>query len=136
MNRLEFQRLATDRADDALALLQADRYACAYYIAGYSIECALKACIASKTRQGEFPPRDAQKYYAHNLENLLSLAGLRAAFAEECARDAAFQTNWAVVKDWSEETRYQATGEQQARDILDAISDDQHGVLQWLRRNW
>jgi hypothetical protein len=41
MNRLEFQALAVERLADADALLKAGRYACAYYISGYVIECGL-----------------------------------------------------------------------------------------------
>jgi HEPN domain-containing protein len=51
MNRDDFQSLATERLDDAAALLNAGRYAGSYYVSGYAIECALKACIARRTRQ-------------------------------------------------------------------------------------
>jgi len=136
MNRLEFQRLAAERLDDAVALLDAGRYACAYYIAGYAIECALKACIARKTKQEEFPPKDAQKYYIHEIQKLRDIAGLDSAFTQEANQDPTFRANWAVVKDWSEESRYQSRRQQQAQEILDAINDPQHGVLRWLKVNW
>ena len=136
MNRLEFQSLAADRLDDAAALLQAGRYSGAYYISGYAIECALKACIARKTRQDEFPPKEAARYYVHDLPKLLDIAGLGSAFAQEAGQDPAFRENWAIVKDWTEETRYQSRGQQQAEELLAAVDDPQHGVLQWLRRSW
>lgn len=126
--------MATERLDDAAALLKAGRYAGAYYIAGYAIECALKACIAGRTKQDEFPPKEAAKYYVHDLAKLLDIAGLGSAFAQE-AEDPAFRANWAAVKDWTEETRYQSRGQRQAEEILAAINDPQHGVLQWLRRS-
>jgi hypothetical protein len=136
MNRLEFQSLAAERLDDSAALLKAGRYAGAYYISGYAIECALKACVARKTKQDEFPPREAAKYYVHDLPKLLDIAGLGPAFTQEAGEDPVFGSNWAVVKDWTDETRYQRLGKQQAEEILAAISDPQHGVLQWLKRNW
>jgi HEPN domain-containing protein len=136
MNRLEFQSLAAERLDDAAALLNSGRYACAYYISGYAIECALKACIARQTKQDEFPPKDAAKYYVHDIPRLLEIAGLGEAFSEEAKLDPIFGENWAVVKDWSEDARYQSRRQQQARDILDAIDDPQHGVLRWLKANW
>ncbi|MEX2263319.1 MAG: hypothetical protein WD696_15285 [Bryobacteraceae bacterium] len=136
MNRLEFQSLAAERLDDDAALLEAGRYAGAYYVSGYAIECAMKACIARKTKQDEFPPKEAAKYYVHDITKLLDIAGLGPAFAQKAGRDPAFSANWAVVKDWTEETRYQSRGQQQAEEILAAINDPQHGVLQWLRRNW
>jgi hypothetical protein len=67
MNRLTFQQLAETRLLDAKALFQAGRFDAAYYLAGYVVECALKACIAKKTREHDFPDRDANKYYIHNL---------------------------------------------------------------------
>jgi len=136
MNRLEFQLLAAERLDDAVALLKAGRYACAYYISGYAIECALKACIARKTKQDEFPPKDAARYYVHDIPKLLDIAGLGPAFTQEANHDPTFRANWAAVKDWSEESRYQSRPQQQAQEILEAVNDPQHGVLQWLKRNW
>ena len=122
-------RLAAVIAVDAAVLLKAGRYAGAYYIAGYAIECALKACIAGRTKQDEFPPKEAAKYYVHDLAKVLDIAGLGSAFAEE-SEDPAFIANWAAAKDWTEETRYQSRGQRQAEEILAAISDPQHGVLQ------
>ncbi len=43
MNRAELQRLAKDRLLDAKALFAARRWSGAYYLAGYAVECALKA---------------------------------------------------------------------------------------------
>jgi hypothetical protein len=46
MNRAELQRLAKERISDAKVLLAARHWSAAYYLAGYAVECALKACIA------------------------------------------------------------------------------------------
>ncbi len=45
MDRADFQRLALDHIADAKALLAARRWGGAYYLAGYAVECGLKACI-------------------------------------------------------------------------------------------
>jgi HEPN domain-containing protein len=45
MTRSELQQLAQDRLDDAQALLAAQRWTAAYYLAGYAVECGLKSCI-------------------------------------------------------------------------------------------
>ena len=136
MNRLEFRSLATDRLDDAAVLLSAARYAGAYYMSGYAIECALKACIARRTKEDDFPPKEAAKYYVHDLPRLLDIAGLGSSFTQEAGQDPELKTNWAIVKDWTEETRYHGRGQRQAEEILAAINDPQHGVLQWLRKSW
>jgi hypothetical protein len=88
MNRLEFQALAVERLADADALLKAGRYAGAYYISGYAIECALKTCIARKTNQDDFPPRDAARYCVHDIPKLLDGAGLGPAFEQEAGKAA------------------------------------------------
>lgn len=106
MNRLEFQALAVERLSDAETLFKAGRYACAYYIAGYAVECALKACIARKTKQHDFPPRDSPRYYIHDIRKLLDSAGLGPVLEQGARQDAILETNWTAVIDWTEETRY------------------------------
>ena len=51
MNRGDLQLLANIRLDEAKALLAASLPAGAYYLAGYAVECGLKACIAKLTNQ-------------------------------------------------------------------------------------
>ncbi len=45
MNRLEFQAMAEERIVDASLLLVGGQWSAAYYLAGYAVECGLKACI-------------------------------------------------------------------------------------------
>ena len=73
-----FQQFALDRLADALALLAAERWTAAYYLAGYSVECGLKACIAKLARPDTFPPKNSNDYYSHNLRELLKKAKLAA----------------------------------------------------------
>src|ERR1035438_6278059 len=83
MNRGEFQSLTVERLEDAASLPKAERYSAAYCLSGYAIECALKACIAGRTKQDEFPPKDAAKYYVHDLLKLLNIADLDSTFEQE-----------------------------------------------------
>jgi HEPN domain-containing protein len=55
MNRTDLQILAEDRLKDAEVLLASGRFGAAYYLAGYAVECGLKACIAKLTRAEDFP---------------------------------------------------------------------------------
>ena len=78
MNKTDLQQLADDRVLDAEALLTAGRWSGAYYLSGYAVECALKACIAKQTNGHDFP----DKIVVHKLRRiilteLLDLAGLR-----------------------------------------------------------
>jgi len=145
MNRQDFQRLALERLEDAQALLRAGRYSGSYYLAGYAVECALKACMAGKTKRGDFPPRDAREYYVHDITKLLDIADLKKQWGIQAkgdpkksrsTPDRAFEAHWTVVKDWTEESRYRSRTHEQAKALFMAVSDPKHGVLQWLRRYW
>ena len=53
MKRNELQELASERLKEAQALLGAGFWSGAYYLSGYSIEFALKACIARQFQAGK-----------------------------------------------------------------------------------
>jgi HEPN domain-containing protein len=59
MNRNDLRRLARIRLKEARMLLEADCSDGSYYLCGYAIECALKACIARNTQRHDFPDKDA-----------------------------------------------------------------------------
>jgi HEPN domain-containing protein len=63
MNRGDFQELAELHLANAKTLLEARLYAGAYYMCGYVVECALKACICKGTGPYDFYPHptDAKK---------------------------------------------------------------------------
>jgi HEPN domain-containing protein len=137
MNRVDFQKLAAERLSDAEALLAAGRFDCAYYIAGYAVECALKACIANKTKEDDFPPREVRKIWTHDLEDLVESAGLEAEFSEVIGRDFLFEQSWLIVKDWSEASRYENQQDRpQAEKMLEAVRNPENGILQWLMKYW
>jgi hypothetical protein len=136
LNRAEFKKLALTRLDDAKVLLKNRRYGAAYYVAGYVVECSLKACLANKTQRYQFPPKPEvvrNDYYTHDLQNLARGSGL----LEELAReDTKLGTYWTIVKDWSGASRYDPGDGKRAKDILRAIEDPNDGVLQCIKRYW
>lgn len=138
MNRSELQQLARLRIKEAKILLDSGSYEGAYYLAGYAVECALKACIAKRTKRYDFPDRKlANESYTHNLTSLVKVAGLETALREEIESIKAFGTNWAVVKDWSEESRYRTSiPRSTAVDFYSAILSRKNGVLPWLKKRW
>ena len=137
MNRTELQRLAKERISDAKVLLAARHWSGAYYMAGYAVECALKACIAKLMKSEEFPDKKfADKCWTHNLPQLLDLAGLKAAFDAALRADPDLADNWDTVKEWTEESRYARTAKAKAENLYEAITDRKHGVLSWLKRRW
>ena len=137
MNRDDFKSLSKLRLKEARILLDNNCYEGAYYLAGYSVECALKACIAKNVKRYDFPERNYEKnFYTHNLIDLIRSAGLYKDF-ETLKKDSEFNTNWAVVKDWSIDHRYKNTIPQTtAKDLFTAITARKHGVMTWLRKCW
>ena len=77
MNRVDFQGIAELRLRESKALLAAGFPEGAYYLAGYAVECALKACIAKRTQEHDFPERESKDYYKHDLKELLNFAKLK-----------------------------------------------------------
>ena len=55
--RSDFRILSETRLEEARLLLKGRRHLGAYYLAGYAVECALKACIAKQRKRFEFPPK-------------------------------------------------------------------------------
>jgi HEPN domain-containing protein len=55
MNRYDFQKLARIRLEEAKVLLRHGKYEGCYYLCGYAVEFALKACIAKMTERYDFP---------------------------------------------------------------------------------
>src|ERR1051326_568447 len=131
MTRSDFRKLAEDRLRDARALFAARRYSGAYYLAGYVVECALKACIARLTRRFDFPDKKtAADSHTHNLERLVGLAGLEADFKARQSADPVFKANWTIVEAWTETSRYEQKSRAEADDLIRAVSEPGHGVLQ------
>lgn len=125
------------RFKEARALMELGLFDGAYYLAGYAIECALKACIAKGTRRHEFPDKKkVDTSYSHNLRELVRVAGLEDARLDYAHSDPAFGTNWDVVQLWSEQSRYERHRAVSALELLKAIGDPRHGVIAWIRRHW
>jgi len=133
VTRADFQKLAEIRIDEAEILLNAKKYAGAYYLAGYAVECALKSCIAKQSRRFEYPDKQRwQECYTHNLAKLLALSGLEALLLA----NSAVKLNWSIVKDWNEQCRYDRLNRAEAEAIYEAITGSADGVLPWIKSHW
>ena len=137
MNRADLQTLAEERLVDSELLLTHARYGAAYYLAGYAVECALKACIARLTKAEDFYDKlRARKIFTHDLEELVVHAHLEDVFAQTCKKNAQFAINWARVNSWTEESRYDVRTKQEAEVLIIAVRDPIHGVMQCIRQYW
>jgi len=138
VNRSDLQRLADLRLREAQTLFTAGGFDGAYYLSGYVIECALKACVARQIREYDFPEkRLVERSYTHNLTQLLEVSGVKVLFEEALRGNEALRLSWSIVKDWSETSRYALdVTEKSAQDMLAAVGDAASGVLPWLKKHW
>ncbi|HEV2489120.1 MAG TPA: hypothetical protein VGT03_04875 [Candidatus Acidoferrales bacterium] len=137
MTRRDFQKLARTRIKEGRILLRANAPGGAYYLLGLAVESALKACIAKKTRRFEFPEKSVvNQSYSHDLNKLLAVAGLEASIDDLSVTNQDIATNWAVVKDWTIESRYQNHDAKKASDLCKAITDRTNGVLKCIQQYW
>jgi len=137
VNRKDLQILAETRLIEAKALLRAGLPGGAYYLAGYAVECALKACIARGTRRHDFPDKKSvDASHTHNLNVLVRAANLELDRQEQARSDPVFHNNWGVVQEWSEQSRYQRHSLEFAQALVEAIDNRKHGVITWIKRHW
>ncbi|QJW98814.1 DNA-binding protein [Frigoriglobus tundricola] len=131
-SRADFEKLIELRMKEAKFLLDQHAWDGAYYLAGYAVEFALKVRIISQLMKSDSLPEKkfAENFYKHELTLLRKLADLD----DEMDNDAAVRPLWDVVKDWSEQRRYEiGRKEQEATDLYDAI---EKGVLPWIKARW
>jgi HEPN domain-containing protein len=137
MKRRDFQSLAAIRLKEARHLLEKQCWDGAYYLAGYAVECALKACIAKQTERHEFPDKKrVEESYNHDLWRLLKAARLEGALTSAQAQQPQLAANWQIVGKWSEQSRYQRRTQPDAEELLNAIRDRRYGELPWLKEHW
>ncbi|MCU1238774.1 MAG: hypothetical protein JWP63_6741 [Candidatus Solibacter sp.] len=137
VDRKELQELSKIRLQEASALLKLGLFDGAYYLAGYAVECALKACIAKGTQRFDFPDRKrVESSYSHNLRELIKVAGLDEARLQHAERNPNFGSNWDAVVAWFEQSRYRRHLSETAELMLTAVGDKRHGVISWIKLQW
>lgn len=109
----------------------------AYYLAGYAVELALKACIAKSFHAQVIPDKAfVSAIYTHSLESLLNTAGLLPQFKTDSQKNPQFAAAWGIVSKWTEGSRYELWDPISAATLIRAINDPQHGVFQWVKKHW
>lgn len=137
MRRNDAHVLAQAKIDDAILLLSSGRSSNAYYLAGYAIEIALKACISKQISNDTIPDLEFVKsIYAHNLRSLIKVAGLSADLANELNSNEQFAANWAIVCEWGPESRYTPNDTGTAQIMVEAVNSPDNGVLRWIKAHW
>ena len=134
--RKDFQRLTELRVKEAGALARSGNPQGAYYLAGLAVECALKACIAKKTKRHDFlpSPNHARGVYSHDLGDLLKLAGLADLLIHDTNNNYQLMESWVIIKAWSVDCRYEASG-LNGKAFVDSLNSPE-GVLTWIKLHW
>jgi len=111
----DIENVAAQKILDAECLLIGGRFDGAYYLAGYAIELLLKAKICKTLGIADFfdfdnkdrsvkIKNDNSVFRTHNYEQLLILSGIYMDYKNE--QDPEFKTNWSIVVEWNENSRY------------------------------
>jgi len=136
MNRARLQQLSLLRLEEARLLLDRGSPSGAYYLAGYCVECALKAVISRETQQYDFPENRINESFTHDLKKLRKIACLDERFEDDSKRIPGLGANWTVVCDWSEQSRYSEYNMDLATELVAAVGNASEGVLTWIMRYW
>jgi hypothetical protein len=139
MNQADLQFMAEERILDADALRTGGRWAFAYYVAGYAVECALKSCVLARMIHtgGVFTSKKfAEECFTHDFRTLIKLAGLDPELNAELAANPAFVGFWGTAALWKETSRYEQKSQPEADALFDAITDNVNGVMRWIRNYW
>lgn len=137
LTKRDLETLAETRLADAAQLFGGARYSGAYYLAGYAVELAIKACIADVFQADVIPERSfVNAVHTHKLDDLLALADVRQELQEDMRADAGLAAAWGVASQWNEAARYALWDQVAAAGMIRAVGDERHGVLQWLKKRW
>ena len=108
-------------------------------MAGYAVECALKACVMAYVERSGVIFEDkkyGEKCWTHDFEALVLLAKLEEDLEADCSGSPALGINWDTTTEWSETRRYKQSTQAEAQELYVAIANDPDGVLEWIRRRW
>jgi HEPN domain-containing protein len=122
-----FFRRATQRRDEARVLFKSELHTGAVYLAGYGVECMLKALILEIT----LPARDDEVLAlfrgakAHDYNQLKAWYRERGGAVPPRSLNPAFT----IVSDWSTDLRYSTASlkQEDAQEFLDAVD----AIMEW-----
>jgi hypothetical protein len=137
LTKKDLEKLSETRLADAIHLFRGKRYSAAYYLSRYAVELVIKACIAGIFQANVIPEKSlVNAVYSHKLDELLGLAGIRMALQNDMGTDPALSAAWGIASKWNETSRYEMWDQFAAASLIKAVGNEQHGVLQWLKKHW
>jgi HEPN domain-containing protein len=137
LSKHRLMALSQSKLSDAELLFANGRWANAYYLAGYAVELALKACAAIQFTADSIPAKKLiLDLHTHDFAKLISSAGLQPELKKKLGEDDLFAAYWAVAAEWTPDSRYDDTDKSSAQYLISAVGEQAHGVLPWIRTFW
>jgi hypothetical protein len=137
LRKSDLEALSESRLKEAEYLLNGQKYSGAYYLVGYTLELALKACIAKHFYPSVIPDKQfIIDTYRHDLGVLVKTAGLQADLDSELKSNRIFAGNWGVAKEWNVDARYEIWDVVRASSLFSAIAEPKNGALQWVKKHY
>jgi hypothetical protein len=138
--RKELKKISITRLKEVKVLYANGLYDGAKYSAGYVIETALKARIC-KILNSDYPDTGeiSKSFLTHKFDILVKLGGLQKTLDNELNLNVNFKTNWSLVTSWTESLRYKpigTTSQADVQDIINALEDENDGILTWIKKRW
>lgn len=133
----EITDLADKRLREAELLHASGMEEGAFYLAGYAVELMLKAYICKNLDIDNFYVKPLktgkQAFFTHELDQLLTLSGMRTIFDQEVLTNQPLADAWKDICTWSEERRYvSVTTHTEVAILLSSINF----FLTWCHQNW
>lgn len=133
----ELKYLSGRRLEAVEVLANNDIHDIAYHDSGYIVEFALKAAICKFKNLEEYP--NSREYFTHHFDDLVRLAGLELELSNQKSHDREFMKNWSISTNWSVELRYKPIGstvESVSETFINAVKNEEGGVLPWIKKHW
>lgn len=132
--------LALAKSSELIKLHDANLYDTACYLAGYTVEYALKARICDHLDVEIYPEREYDEVFlTHHFDRLIFLGGLSKKLKDHCEKSFEFNENWDIISSWDVDWRYRQPGTCMSDDslkIIEALNCPENGVLSWIMKNW
>lgn len=146
LTRQDLHKISRTRLKEAKLLFDNDFFDGAKYIFGYCLETGLKARIC-RILDIPYPERGelTKVFFTHKFDTLVVLGGLEKQLDKKKYDDPTFGTNWFLLTDpgssfaWSEKLRYEkieSASKPELEILFDALENQNHGVLTWLKKRW
>jgi len=141
--------ISKTRLEESKILFANGYYEGSFYLAGYSVELALKAKVCRvldipNLYDETFLRQDSNKdllrsHLTHKLNSLILLSGLRTKFDLAKSNNVQLLSNWSFLAEyWSEKCRYNCCGtvtKENCERLITSIEDTQNGILTWILVN-